>query len=703
MTLDLEAAKQRAIQAGKLTNLPSPPAQINGHNKPADAYKEYQDTIPDISNPKTDFSKKVDEIIDRLDIIAFYKMFCGKMTPEIGKRRESIMISCPKPNHPDKNPSAWISLDKQTWFCAGCNEGGDGYDIAAYNLGFPVPGYKTGRSFHELREAIVGKLGYTTITPLGMKGPILVPPAGGEPEKHFIKPRETRTLATAAKIPPAPPAPPSIDAFLKPSTPVITPPPAKAAPPIDPAPVPSVAPAPPVPDASPTPAPGPATVVEPPTPLKTDKALEEDEDDDDIDRDFRYPHLDWRKIVPADTFLYKYLEITAADDIPEEYNFWNGMAAIGLALGRDTVLHDRKPVLGNLYICTIGASGSGKSQAVGHFNNLIRAALPFKFDDPSTRGVRIIPTPGSGEQMISSFTRMLVVDPTKPKELYPFPVKGYVEFPEFADLMSRSARMGSTLSQTLMHFYDARDYISTASRTGGDFEAIDSYCAVLTTTQLKSIRTLMRSRDAASGFLNRWVFSMGPAKKRHLFDGTKIDITPAIEPLQRIVAWSASVPEVKLSADANKELGDWWYAIAEKYKLTDSTDMLSRLDLLIKKLVLLFAGNSHESIVSVDTIKMVKDVFPYLINTFNAVSARVGNTEEDEMVNAILHAISGHEKKYKDPPTLREIGLRISKKKFSKQQIKKVIETLVALEHIEVMPSPPGRVGRPTVRYHVVA
>src|SRR5687768_1442359 len=95
----------------------------------------------------------MDQVLEKISVIDAYNRWCRKMVPVVkGNQREGIKISCPIPGHTDNNPSAWISIDKQTWFCGGCQVGGDKYDIAAYWLGFPVPGYKDGSEFHKLRE-----------------------------------------------------------------------------------------------------------------------------------------------------------------------------------------------------------------------------------------------------------------------------------------------------------------------------------------------------------------------------------------------------------------------------------------------------------------------------------------------------------------------------------------------------------------------
>ncbi len=123
----------------------------------------------------------LDKAIEGMGIIFAYTTWCKKMTPKVASgQRESIMISCPNPAHPDTNPSAWINKDKDTYFCSGCQQGGDSWDIAAYHFGFPVPGYKQDPlMFRQLREKMGNDLGFTQLTSVTGKKVMLAPAAAG--------------------------------------------------------------------------------------------------------------------------------------------------------------------------------------------------------------------------------------------------------------------------------------------------------------------------------------------------------------------------------------------------------------------------------------------------------------------------------------------------------------------------------------------
>ena len=80
-------------------------------------------------------------------------------------------------------------------------------------------------------------------------------------------------------------------------------------------------------------------------------------------------------------------------------------------------------------------------------------------------------------------------------------------------------------------------------------------------------------------------------------------------------------------------------------KKADSSDLLVRLDLLFKKLMLLFAANSMEDQVSVESVRSASSLFDYVIATYEAIGARIGNTEVSENEKIVHQCIINYEKK----------------------------------------------------------
>src|SRR5690606_5483764 len=277
----------------------------------------------------------------------------------------------------------------------------------------------------------------------------------------------------------------------------------------------------------------------------------------DEDGNYTYPRLDGCKVVPEGSFLEVYMCRTRIADVAEEYHFWNAMISIGFALGRRVKLYDLTPVYGNLFVCTLGHSGSGKSKAKRYLDLLLDMALPHKWEDHESRGVRKVNSPGSAESLIHQFQKP-VTDPANPKKImYYASVSGMIDFNELSSLMGRAARTGNVLRPTLMQFYDMEGVIQTTSMSTGSKEAHEPFASALTTSQPASLKNLLSKQDDDSGFLNRWLFVAGPDKQKVAIGGAHVDMTPAVLPLQRILGWSGTFKD--------DEFMEWGPAANEKF------------------------------------------------------------------------------------------------------------------------------------------
>jgi hypothetical protein len=592
-----------------------------------------RDLIPEDPYVRSDKDKAMDEVIEKIDIIYAYNRWCGKMRPTTRPgQREGIKISCPIPGHVDKDPSAWINLDEQVWFCGGCQVGGDAHDLAAYHFGFPVPGYKEGAAFHELREKMALDFGFTFTALPGGAVEVTPPVAEEHPEEPSTMPAEGVEVVG------------ELDAELM-------------------------------------------------------------ELYDDSDLEVVMPSLDWRPIVPEGTFISQYMQSTIIDDVPEEYHFFHALLALGFALGRDVRLYDLVPVYGNLFICTLGRSGVGKSKARYHLDSLLTQALPHDWSDETSKGVRKISSPGSAEVLIHNFQKP-VMDPAEPKKISHYaPVRGMIDFSELSSLMARTNRQGSALTPTLMQFYDMEGIVATSSLTHGAKMAYMPYASALTTTQPRSLRTLVTRADDASGFLNRWVFVPGTEKKRFAVGGARVDMSPAVSPLQEILGWAGSFTSdrfVEWSPEAEKRFTDFFHTTIELDKRKATNDLITRVDLLLKKMILLFAANQHQPVVRIEHVEYAIHCYQYLIDAYSIPGGQIGNTIQTEISEAILNQTRKVHQRGGRPLTMNDISKALKGRKYPLDMLLKTADTLVKLGYLQLETPKPGSVGRPSVRYRYV-
>jgi hypothetical protein len=578
------------------------------------------DLVPDLSDtstPRTE-NPELDAILDRISILDAYRKWCGKSKPSnANKRKEGIKVSCPKPDHPDRDPSAWLNTEKNVWFCGSCEEGGDAYDIAAYHFGYPVTGYKEGATFHTLRQKMAESYGYTFVSAPGATEPLIIPP---EPEPVEVdEPEETGATVTHLHL---------------------------------------------------------------------------------VEDDGSLPRLDWEKLVESGTFLDEYMNVCIKGDVPEEYHFWNAMLAIGLAVGRDVTLSDYRPVLGNLFICLLGPTGDGKSRSYHTIQELIHRALPHKWEDPNSKGALFISSPGSAEFLIDQFMKP-VADPVDPKRVaYYAPVRGLIEFNELSLLVGKVARKGSVLKPTLMDFYDGSTVISSGSMGTGKKKAENAFASCFTTTQPLALRELLRDTDAHSGFLNRWIFATATPKRRVAVGGHRIDISTAIDPLQKIVGWAGMGRELGWSDEGLRLFTEFFHDVLHPAQQADETGLLTRMDLLAKKLCLLFSVNGHHPEVTGETVNRVISMFGYLTAAYGVPAAHFENTSTSRDV---LEELEKHIKRYTDKKggiSLNELRKCIKRKNYPIELVSKTLKNMADLGYIESFRT--TGVGRPTLKYRAL-
>lgn len=623
------AERRAAKEAPKAAEVPFFPAEDVPENP-----SSYETTADD---------NAIDALITNIDILDAYRRWIGKMNPNPGSKRESIMISCPRPEHPDKNPSAWVNLDKQLWHCAACDVGGDIYDLAAIKFG--AHDYKSGKNFHDLRKLMAEDYGFRVSES-----------AGGV------------VSLTKVDIEPDEPAP----------TPAPTPPPALKS----------------VPTSPPKPAPVAEESESATVSIRADLTVVDDEEDEPIE----LPILDWRKIVPADTFLDIWMQQTTQDDATEEYHFWNGMLALGAAIGRRVTMTDQITVKGNLFLCILGKSGSGKSKSMTHLKNLISQAFPY---NPSgATGVNFISAPASAESLIDIFAQSdpNPVDPKAPG--LPLRVKGIVDYNELSSLVSRGQRTGNVLMPTLMEFYDAGMSVSTTSRGSGKMVAHEPFCSTVTTTQIKSIKKLVTAADVDSGWLNRWLFVSGQPKNRVAISFLTVDVTPAVRPIQDVAGWAGVERNVFFTKEA---LGLFvkYDKMMERDQNLDETDILVRLNLLMKKLILLFSANMKEPEISTLAVEQAFQCYEYIKACYMIVSGQVGHTISSEIQGKIERISKKYFEKNQKWPTMNEFNRRIDPQRKQQEALAKTVKTMMQLGLLREKHSKTTQ-GHEIVRYEYV-
>lgn len=671
-----ERRKQQLLAMGK----PLPP-ELQDEDEPiklktfVDQTSEFSDYVPEDEYQQSDADQLIENTINSIEILDAYQTYIGKeIVWKEDHLDEGMHVSCPMPNHPDKNPSAWINKTKKTWFCGACEIGGDVLTLAAIAKGYNLQSYQDGVEFVRLRESVAADHGvHTKRTPGGQliawtdePQPTLVTSI---PESTSSAPDTCRHGNPLAYACPTCEAEDEVvvkadekDELESKSTQFST-------------------------ESS-------TNLTSVVTPISL-------EIEDEI---FDYPSLDWKSFVPQGTFLHEYLTAASIDDSPEEYHFWNGMIALAHAAGKKVTLSDDRPVYGNLQICLLGETGMGKSKSRAYLEDLVEKFFPFNQADGT--GVLQAPQPGSGEALVDLFSHPITDPSTGRWSGQLAPINGFVDFDEFSGILSRIDRQGGTLEQILMGFADTKKRIAVTSRKSGVATAENSFCSILATTQPRSLRGFLNKNMEHSGFLNRWIFAPGIAKESQTLGGLHsnihVDMSRAEDQYKFIKGWAAKDRVLLVSSEALHEVNGYLKNFIFPLKKKENTDLLKRLDLMYKKMLLILTINMRREQVPLEAHYGAKAIVEYMISAFALVHTEIGKTISHEIVSDIERAIVAvyNKQTIKKGVSAREIGKFLKSKNYTVEQIRRKLEDMEKLEYIELAPAQPGP-GRPSIRYRM--
>ena len=591
----------------------------------------------DAFRSKSPVDEQVDTALAGITIIDAYNRWCGKMAPKVGKKRESIMCSCPFPGHEDKHPSAWLNLDLDVGNCALCG-GFDVFNIAGWHFNLDPK-----QDFVELRQAMAAE--YGVVVSKTRSGRTFIEHVGDDaPEIATVESETPQTASGESSGPENGGADWTSDE-----------------------PDPTVA----------------------PTQLHAVKVLI---------NDFGVPAIDWRSIAKPGTFLHEWMTICSTSDLPDEYYFWQGMMALGLAAGREAVLLDDPSVRSNLFVCLYGPSGIGKTRSTRPLRELLERALPYEHTDPESSGIYVTPIPGSAEALVDIFSKP-IRDEEDPKIIkYYAGVRGLVIFDELASLMGKSNRAGSVLKPKLIELFDGYDTAAERSRGHGEVRAEKYFCSSLTTTQPGAVRELLDQGSVNSGFANRWIFAMGPMKKLRSYGGAPLDVTPCVKLIQQVRQWCFLGRKFHLEGEAFEVWDQFFTDRVEATRLIEEQSLVQRIELILKKIMVLLCANEHMTQPDADLVRRACSLFSYLETSYGLVLNEINKGTIDDCRATITEYIDTFEKKNSKPPTWRELD-RALPKRFQRELVNRVMKLMEDFGEVRRYDAPNKAGGRRTVRW----
>lgn len=428
------------------------------------------------------------------------------------------------------------------------------------------------------------------------------------------------------------------------------------------------------------------------------------------------PSIDWRNIFPENTFIHDYMtHAVVGDDCVEEFHVWNAIAAVGMALMKDVALNDKPLVYGNLFICDVARSGGRKSKPGAMLMDILTRAFPY--DAESGGGLMVpVPPPSSGESLIDVFVNEQE-DPlstTTPKGVITHRVHGLMEVPELSGLVNVATRNGNVLESVLINLYDCRPEVTTTSRGSGIKKAKDPFCSMLTAVQPKLLQSLVTEKMVVSGFANRFVWVFGPEKTEipmGSIDSTEAGVGHLVLKIKQLrETMTSSIPRHPWSGNHVMNMDPESMRLFEKFhyetmvptKAADDSDLAVRVNLLMKKLILIFTANMGKSSVPPEAVEQAIKLWPYLIACYARVGSQINSTVMREAEQRVLDGVVSFTKKHQKGPTRRELwnsSIKNYKPIESRDVLGKLMATMVKDGILEELEPKANSRGLPQPRY----
>jgi len=556
--------------------------------------------------------------------------------------RGEINLLCPW--HKEKKPSFSINIKENAWFCRNpkclANKGGDALAIAALKLGYDLGTYK--QSLPAIREEVAKALGWREEPRYpGLVGkPALIPPDQVPTEDENENENENN------------------------KPPVIS-------------------------------------ITEAPSFVDESENHVQDEDADVV-----WPsisNLHEKAKTPTPSFVTEYLKATCPLAWPDEYNLWYAWQLLGAAVGKALWLPGSpKNVFPNLFLCVTGPSGGGKSQSADPALEIYEEVCSY-ITDPGNRGVKMIRTPNSHVFLIQEFSNTFEDPFTKQKVNYP--VNGLLRYSEASTLLSLG-KDNRKYEDIIKALYDNEKKINTGAKLGGVTEALHPFASLITTTQLKTVKRQLTLELAETGYLNRFSFPMGPPVRRGWdSDRQSYDLSAAVRELQEVKAFY-SIPgnagEIDYTPEGLEHAKHLWTTKGEPLKDNDGSGLLGRLDLHMKKFVLIHAINRKITgrNITPEIVDQAWSYFPYIVETSRMIGARVGITVEGDKENKVLAALKNWQTR--NPKNDAIDVTRLSKNltgKVNLGDLTRILDYLIRLGVVDLIepvrqPGQRGRLGK---------
>jgi hypothetical protein len=262
--------------------------------------------------------------------------------------------------------------------------------------------------------------------------------------------------------------------------------------------------------------------------------------------------VNYSKLVPADSFVGRYLQYMSVQETPHAYDFWNAIWSIGVAAGRNCVVdRPRIPVYLNWYIILVAQSGTTrKSTSVVASTKLVREVL-----DDNTLLVESKMTPEALELSLHEATRK-----------YGF-AHAAISISELVTFLGRE-KYAAAMPGLLTDLYDC-----AAIKTGGGTisrgptNIRDVFVSFLSASTPAWLIRAINPDVIEGGFTSRCIFVVAEERKKRVAWPDDSNVADAkgrlIDELRHIREFAATRRRIQLNDTGLKKFTAWYNSRSE--------------------------------------------------------------------------------------------------------------------------------------------
>ena len=207
--------------------------------------------------------------------------------------------------------------------------------------------------------------------------------------------------------------------------------------------------------------------------------------------------MNYKKLVPPDSFIGQYMEYMSYVETAESYDFWCALWAIGTGVGRDVYVdRPNSPVYCNWYIILAAESGTTrKSTAISSISDFVRGSCPLLAGKTSPESLELYLHDTSAEGGNA---------------------RAHFAVSELVTILGREGYM-STMPGLLADLYDCQELrISPGTLATGGLVQKNVYVTFLSASTPAWLVTAINPSVIEGGFTSRVIFVVDDNRKRSI-------------------------------------------------------------------------------------------------------------------------------------------------------------------------------------------